>query len=66
ELEEHKTLTLPILPLLFFTAMYPGNIYEVFNVMQYISYFGAGFIFTIPVTLYLIAVIRNIKGDARR
>ncbi|MFW6270280.1 MAG: GerAB/ArcD/ProY family transporter [Bacillota bacterium] len=66
ELQEHKTLTLPVLPMLLFIAMYPDNIYHLFDFMQFISYFGAGIIFIIPIALYIIAIIRGIKGDARR
>lgn len=66
ELQEHKTLAYPVLPILLFIAMYPENIYEVFNVMQFISYFGAAIVFTTPIFLYLLAIIRDIKGDARK
>ncbi|MEJ6951931.1 GerAB/ArcD/ProY family transporter [Natronospora cellulosivora (SeqCode)] len=66
ELHEHRTLSFPFLPLVFFIAIYPENIYKVFDFTDLISRLGGFLILVVPITLYLIAIIRDIKGDARR
>lgn len=65
KIEEHKTLIFPLLPVVYFIAIFPDNIYKLFNYMDIMSKFGALLIALTTVIFYLIAVIRDIKGDER-
>ncbi|MFW6389593.1 MAG: GerAB/ArcD/ProY family transporter [Halanaerobiales bacterium] len=65
KIEEHKTLIFPLLPFVFFIAVYPDNIFEVLDYMDILGRAGGVIIFFIPVIYYLIAVIANKRGDER-
>lgn len=64
-IEEHKTLIFPLLPIVFLIAMYPDSIYTVFEYMDILSKTGAVLVCAVPITYYLIAVIWDKKGDNR-
>jgi len=65
KIEEHKTLTFPLLPIVFFIAIYPDNIFQVFDYADLLSKAGAALICFISILYYLIAVIWDKKGDER-
>ncbi len=65
QIEEHKTLIFPLLPLVFFLSMLPKNIYKVFDMMDILSKLGGLLVCSIPITYYLISVIWDKKGDER-
>lgn len=65
KIKDHRTLVFPLLPLFFIIGMYPDNISDVFKISTQISKIGALLIFIFPVLIYIIAVIKGIRGDER-
>ncbi|WP_167935739.1 GerAB/ArcD/ProY family transporter [Halothermothrix orenii] len=65
KLSDHKTLVYPLLPLFYFFSTYPQNIYEVLNYMNVMGKFGGLVIITVTPLLYIISLIRNIKGGQK-
>lgn len=63
KIEDHKTLIFPLLPLLYFFAIYPENVYRVFDYSDFLSIFATILIISITLFYYIMAVIRNKKGD---
>jgi len=63
KIKEHKTLIFPLLPVIYLLAVYPENIYKVFKYMNLLSVFAAILIVTVTFFYYIIAIIREKKGD---
>ncbi|AZO93608.1 endospore germination permease [Halocella sp. SP3-1] len=63
KLEDHKTLIYPLMPVVFFIAIFPGNVYQVFYYMEISSIIGTFLLFVIPLLIYVLSLIRNIRGD---
>ena len=65
KIAEHKTLTFPLLPIVFFIAIYPNNIFQTFDYADLLSKVAATLISFVSILYYLIAVIWDKKGDER-
>lgn len=60
-----KIIAICILPVVFWLALIPSSVYQVFNWMIYLGYIGLA-AFVIPIILFLLAVIRKKgKGTSR-
>ncbi|MBN2983098.1 GerAB/ArcD/ProY family transporter [Cohnella algarum] len=62
-MKEHKTLSLFLLPVVFFMAMLPQNILEMYEIIKSIGRIGLIVTIGYPAMLLLIAIIRNKRGD---
>lgn len=65
KLEDHKTLIYPLIPLVFFVAIFPDNVYQVFYYMELSSVIGTFLLFVIPISIYILSIIRNVHGDEK-
>lgn len=62
-MKEHKTLALFGLPLVFFMAMLPQNIFEMYEIIKSIGRIGLIVTIGYPAFLLSVAIIRNKRGD---
>ncbi len=65
KLEEHKTLIYPLIPFSFIISMYPENVYNVFESLNFLGRSGGLLVVITPVVIYLVAIVRKVKGDEK-
>jgi spore germination protein len=62
-LQNHKMLAFFILPIVFITAMLPGNIINMYSIIQNVGRIGLFITIVYPALLLVISVIRKKRGD---
>lgn len=62
-LRDHKLFALFLLPFVFLLAMLPQNILQMYEIIQIIGRYGLVITIGYPFVLWMIAVIRNKRGD---
>ncbi len=62
-LHKHKTLVLPLLPILYLIALAPRNAYQLFDIVEIVSLIGMVVITVLPILLLILVKARGIRGD---
>lgn len=67
-LKTHRYIAVILLPLLYFLAMWPQNVHQLFQYLQYAAYAGLGLSFFGPLLIILMAMIRkkSVGSSSRR
>ncbi|MFA5523483.1 MAG: endospore germination permease [Tissierellales bacterium] len=66
KVEESKYFTLPLLPLIYFLSLIPGNVVLIYDFIQVFTYiFGTFALLLYPTVLYTLAVLKR-KGEAKK
>lgn len=64
KLKRENIFVLPVVPIVYFVAMYAGNLVEAYNsYINFQRYVGVLFLVPVPLILLLIAKVRRIKQD---
>jgi spore germination protein len=58
---EYKPLIMPLVPIIYIISLIPQNIIEMSEYFQFLTPYGIGILFIMPIILYAIAAIRGIK-----
>lgn len=65
--KDHSFLVLPLVSVIYFLALIPDNIAQVYDQLDALSmYLGIPYGFVIPIILFVIAKLRGFKGEKRR
>lgn len=63
-LRTHRYLAVGILPVLYYLAMWPENVHQLFDYMQYLGYVGLGTSLFVPVFLLAVGILYGKKEKA--
>lgn len=63
--KEHNLFVLPLIPIIYFLALQPQNIAQVYEYSTSIrGQFGIGFLILLPILLLVVAKLRGVKGGS--
>lgn len=64
-LKSHRWFAVGVFPILYYTAMWPENVLQLFNLLEYLSYIALALGFVSPLFLLFFAIIRK-KGNQEK
>jgi spore germination protein len=64
QLKSHRSVAIIMFPVLYFVAMWPENVHQLFDYLDIIAYLGVGITFSSLPLLFFIALLRRGKKEA--